>query len=641
MEPVSTRMTRQKTTQAMIVSWVNNCEKALSKGTVPPALGSPDGQRLPHAHAAKPGRREEISERDTLGTACGGKRRSDRAQGATEGARVDLEKAGEKAGGAIDDRFHAAKYGRKALRKAFPDQWSFFLGELALYSFIILLRTGTYLALFFHPSEHEIIYHGPYAKLDGLSASEAYVSALNISFDVRGGLLVRQIHHWAALVFVGAIAVHALRLFFTVASRKPREINWIIGTTMFALAAAEGFAGYSLPDDMLSGTGVRIAEGIMQSIPVVGTYVVFFVFGGQYPGEDFIPRLYLVHVFLLPGLILALVTAHGMILGHQGHTQWPGKKEKEHVEVGAPMFPVFMMKTTSLFLFVFAGLAVLATVAQINPIWLFGPYNPLNVSNGSQPDWYIGFLEGALRLMPGVETDFGNPVTGGHTIMWNIFLPTVLLPILFVIGMCAYRFFERWVSGDARPHNVLDRPRYNPTRTGVGVAVITSAVVLQVAGGDDVISFHLGIAVEDLVWVLRVSFFVLPVAAYLVTRRVCVALQRADRRKLRAGHAFAIASLSPDGRQNGHVITPQAELGYAPVSHPLTEQEHERLTAHRPDELIRPIPRHLIPLPTPRRISAQVRARLNHHYLLSALEPPYKDEPGNGHRAREPAEGNG
>jgi quinol---cytochrome-c reductase cytochrome b subunit len=587
---------------------------------------------------------------------------------------VDLEPVMEKAGGAVDDRFHAAKWAKKALKKAFPDQWSFFLGELALYSFIILLITGTYLALFFHPSEQQVIYHGSYVKLDGLRMSDAYASTLNISFDVRGGLLVRQIHHWAALIFIGAIAMHALRIFFTGAFRKPRELNWVIGTTMFALAAAEGFAGYTLPDDMLSGTGARIAEGIMQSIPVVGTYVVFFVFGGQYPGEDFIPRLYIAHVFLVPGLILALVTAHVMILWHQGHTQWPGKKEKEHVEVGAPFFPVFIMKTTSLFIFVFAILVALATAAQVNPIWLFGPYNPLNVSNGSQPDWYIGFLEGALRLMPGVETDFGNAVTGGHTIMWNIFLPAVALPIAFFMVMYAYPFFERWVTGDARPHNVLDRPRYTPTRTGIGVAVITSAIVLQVAGGDDVIAFHLGIAVEDLVWVLRVSFFALPTAAFLVTGRVCVALQRADRRRLRAGHVFAIAGQSPDGaapghapaadghppaadghasdgvvtqpgpaalvpgQPNGHPVTPPPELSYAAVSHPLTEQERERLTAHRPDELIRPVPRHLIPLPTPGRIAAQVRARLNHLYLVSALEPPYKDGSGNGQPEQPPAD---
>jgi ubiquinol-cytochrome c reductase cytochrome b subunit len=564
---------------------------------------------------------------------------------------VDLEKWGEQAGGAVDDRFHAAKYARKAMQKAFPDHWSFFLGELALYSFIILILTGIFLSFFFHPSEQSVIYHGSYTKLDGSRMSEAYQSAVDLSFDVRGGLLVRQIHHWAALIFVGAIAMHALRIFFTGAFRKPRELNWVIGTTMFALAAAEGFAGYSLPDDMLSGTGVRIAEGIMQSIPIVGTYVVFFVFGGQYPGVDFVPRLYIVHVLLIPGLILALVTAHVMILWHQGHTQWPGKKEKEHVEVGDPMFPMFLMKTTALFMFVFGALVVLATFAQINPIWLFGPYNPLNVSNGSQPDWYIGFLEGALRLMPGVETDFGNPVTGGHTIMWNVFIPAVLLPILFFIGMYGYPFFERWVIGDSRPHNVLDRPRNTPTRVGIGVGVIVSATVIQIAGGDDVISFHLGIADEDLVWVLRVSFFVLPVIAFFVTRRVCIALQRADRRRLRAGFPYGIAAQPPDGaarpvaggpapvsagtrpepavlappQPDGQGGTPQPELTYTSVNRPPSEQERERMTAHRPDQLIRPIPRHLVPLPTPRRALAQVRSRLNHHYLLSALEPPYKD----------------
>jgi ubiquinol-cytochrome c reductase cytochrome b subunit len=567
---------------------------------------------------------------------------------------LDLEKVADKAGGAIDDRFHAAKYARSAMKKAFPDQWSFFLGELALYSFIILILTGVFLTFFFHPSEHEIVYHGSYTKLDGVSASEAYVSAVNLTFDVRGGLLIRQIHHWAANVFVAAIALHALRIFFTGAFRKPREVNWVIGVTMFILACVEGFAGYSLPDDLLSGTGVRIAQGIMQSIPIVGTYISFFVFGGQYPGEDFIPRLYIVHVLLVPGLLLALVTAHVMILWHQGHTQWPGKKEKEHVEVGDPMFPSFMMKTTALFMFVFGALAVLATVAQINPIWLYGPYNPVIVSNGSQPDWYIGFVEGSLRLMPGVESN-----VAGHTFVWNVFIPAVVLPVLFFIGMYAYPFFERWVIGDARPHNVLDRPRNTPMRTAIGVAVIVSAIVLQIAAGDDVISFHLGLAVEDLVWVLRVSFFVLPVIAFFVTRHVCVALQRADRRRLRVGHRRAIAGQSLDGgaarprldgavtrpepaalapgQPDGHVVVPEPELSYASVSGPLTEQEQERLTAHRPDELIRPIPRHLIPLPTPRRIAGQVRARLNHYYLLSSLEPPYK----NGQSSKDAADGDG
>jgi ubiquinol-cytochrome c reductase cytochrome b subunit len=278
---------------------------------------------------------------------------------------------------------------------------------------------------------------------------------------------------------------------------------------------------------------------------------------------------------------------------------------------------------------------VLATFAQINPIWLFGPYNPLDDSSSSQPDWYIGFLEGALRLMPGVETN-----VGGHTLAWNVFLPTVVLPALFFIGMYAYPFFERWAIGDSRPHNVLDRPRNTPARTGIGVAVITSAVVLQVAGGDDVVAVHLGIVVEDLVWVLRVGFFVLPAAAFFLTRRACVALQRSDRRQLRAGVPTAIAPQSPDGTPpEGTPPPPEGaaaapELSYAPVSRPLSEEEKARLVAHRPDELIRPVPRHLIPLPTPRRALAQARSRLNHLYLLSWLETPYKDGSGDG-RERE------
>ena len=532
-----------------------------------------------------------------------------------------------KTGGAVDDRFHAADYARRAMRKAFPDHWSFFLGELALYSFIILLLTGTYLALFFKPSLADIVYHGSYVKLDGLHMSEAYASTLGISFDVRGGLLMRQIHHWAALLFVSAIAIHALRIFFTGAFRKPREVNWLIGTTMFALAAVEGFAGYSLPDDLLSGTGLRIAQGIMESVPIVGTYVSFFFFGGQFPGESFMPRLYIAHVLLIPGLILALVTAHLMVLWHQGHTQWPGKKEREHVEVGDRMFPVFMMKTTSLFFFTFGILAVLGFAAQINPIWLYGPYNPLNVLTHSQPDWYFAFMEGSMRLMPGVATN-----VGGHTFVWNVFLPAALLPVIFFALMGGYPFFERWVTGDDRPHNILDRPRNVPTRTGLGVAVIVSAAVLQLSGGDDLITFHLGIAIEDFVWVMRIGFFVFPVIAFLITRRICVGLQRADRRRLRAGRPFGIVA------QPASVDGADGARAYAPVSRPVSEQERERLTAHRADELIRPIPRHLVPLPTPRRVLEQVRARLNHYYLISRLETPYKnggppDTPG-GHRGR-------
>jgi ubiquinol-cytochrome c reductase cytochrome b subunit len=510
---------------------------------------------------------------------------------------------GDAARGA-DARLGAAKFGRKALKHIFPDHWSFFLGEIALYSFIVLLLTGTFLTLFFKPSMSDMIYHGSYVKLDGVHMSEAYASVLNISFDVRGGLLMRQIHHWAALVFVAAIMVHALRLFFTGAFRKPREINWVIGTVMLVLASVEGFCGYSLPDDLLSGTGLRIADGIMLSIPVVGTYLSFFLFGGQYPGHSIIPRLYITHVLIVPALLLALITVHLMIIWHQGHTQWPGKKQTERNEVGHPLYPVFMVKTGALFFFVFGVLALLATVAQINPIWLYGPYNPALVSSLSQPDFYIGFLEGTLRMMPGIVTN-----VGGHTFAWNVFLPAVAFPAAFFLIMGCYPAIEQWITGDKRDHQLLDRPRNAPARTGIGVAVVALSIDIQLAGADDAIAEHLNMSLEYLVWLFRIGFFVFPAIGFVAARRICLALQRADRRKLREGQTYRVATQDP-------------EQGYTPVNQPLSEDLRAAVEARRPDDLLTPIPHHIIPLPTPHRIIGQVRARLNHLYVRDRLENP-------------------
>ncbi|WP_308207527.1 cytochrome b [Actinomadura madurae] len=226
----------------------------------------------------------------------------------------------------VNDRLGSGEFLNRNIRKAFPKHWSFLLGEIALYSFAILILTGVFLTLFFKPSGATVVYDGSYTPLRGVTMSEAYASTLHISFDVRGGLLMRQIHHWAAIIFIAAICVHLLRIFFTGAFRKPREINWLIGTTLFVLAIAEGFAGYSLPDDLLSGTGLRIMQGIVLSIPVAGTYLALWVFGGEFPAsEEFLPRLFTVHILLVPGVLLALVAAHVMILWHQTHTIFPGR----------------------------------------------------------------------------------------------------------------------------------------------------------------------------------------------------------------------------------------------------------------------------------------------------------------------------
>ncbi|MBR8638842.1 cytochrome bc complex cytochrome b subunit [Streptomyces tuirus] len=430
---------------------------------------------------------------------------------------------------ALDARLPVGEAGG-LLRKAFPGHWSFYLGELALYSLLVLILTGIYLTLFFKPSMTEVVYNGSYTPLHGVPMSEAFASTVDISFDVRGGLLIRQMHHWAALVFVAAIGVHMLRIFFTGAFRKPREGNWVIGVTLFLLAIAEGFAGYSLPDDLLSGTGLRIAQGIMLSIPIVGTYIAMFAFGGEFPGEDIIGRLYSLHILLLPGLLLALVTVHLFLVFYLKHTQWAGPGKTNRNVVGKPMFPQFAASSSGLFFMVFGVLAVLGGIAQINPVWLYGPYRPDVVSTGSQPDWYVGFLEGALRLIPPWET-----VIAGHTLMWNVLLPAVVLPAALFAVLYAYPFIEAWVTGDRREHHLCDRPRDRPVRTGFGVAGIVFYGLLLLAGGNDIVALTFRVSLNALTWVLRVALIMLPVLAFLVTKRVCLALREAEHERLTDG----------------------------------------------------------------------------------------------------------
>jgi quinol---cytochrome-c reductase cytochrome b subunit len=455
---------------------------------------------------------------------------------------VKIPKALSGFGGWFDDRFHGARGVRVLLRKVFPDHWSFMLGEIALWSFVILLLTGTYLSLFFVPSAAPVVYHGSYTKLDGITMSQAYQSTLNISFDIRGGLLIRQIHHWAANLFMVAIVAHLLRVFFTGAYRKPREVNWLIGITLFALGMVEGLFGYSLPDDQLSGAGLRIFEGVLQGIPILGTYVAFFLFGGPFPGEAIIPRMYILHVFLIPGLILALVTAHLFIMFHQKHTQMPALGNTERNVVGQPFWPYFVLKGQAWFFFIFGAIAALSTFAQINPIWLYGPYTPLAISSASQPDWYMGILEGSLRIMPAWEINFL-----GHTVTLSVFIPFLLpLGIIFT-GAALWPFFERWATGDKRVHNINDRPRNAPVRTGTGVAAVCFYGVLWAEGANDVISDYLQIPLYTVTWIARVAVFVVPIGAYFVTKRICLGLQRKDAELLTHGVEMGIIRQLPSG----------------------------------------------------------------------------------------------
>ncbi|MCD0450990.1 ubiquinol-cytochrome c reductase cytochrome b subunit [Actinocorallia sp. API 0066] len=442
----------------------------------------------------------------------------------------------------VDDRLGTVGFMKRNVKKVFPDHWSFLLGEIALYSFIVLLLSGVFLTLWFKPSMLEVHYHGSYEPLQGVQMSEAFASTLHITFDVRGGLLMRQIHHWAAILFMASLMVHMLRVFFTGAYRKPREINWLIGIGLFTLGMVEGLFGYSLPDDLLSGTGLRITQGVLESIPLVGTYGYMFLFGGEFPGVDIIPRMFTLHVLLIPGIILALITAHLMIMWHQKHTQMPGTGGTETKVTGYPFYPVFMAKGGAYFLYTFGVIALLATFAQINPIWLFGPYDPSAISAGSQPDFYMGLLEGSLRLMPGWEI-----TAWGHTLSLNVLIPALLpLGIIFT-GAAIFPWLERWVTGDHRYHHVNDRPRNAPTRTALGVAMVTFYGVLWLAGANDVLAekFHLSLFATT--YFFRVTVFLFPVLAFIITKRICLGLQRSDAATMAHGYESGTILMSPEG----------------------------------------------------------------------------------------------
>jgi ubiquinol-cytochrome c reductase cytochrome b subunit len=467
---------------------------------------------------------------------------------------VIVKEAG-KAISRADERAPISSLLKANMRKIFPDHWSFMLGEIALYSFIVLLLTGVYLTIWFKPSMVDVVYHGSYAPLEGVPMSEAYASALNLSFDVRGGLLIRQIHHWAALFFMASMMVHMFRIFFTGAFRKPRELNWVIGGSMILIGLLEGFAGYSLPDDLLSGVGVRIVAGIVESIPVIGTYLMFFIFGGQYPGSDFIPRLYTFHVLLVPGILLAMIGLHLVLIFYHKHTQYPGAGRTNTNVVGYPLFPVYTAKAGGFFFVVFGVTTLIAALVTINPIWMYGPYVPDQVTAGSQPDWYIGFLDGMLRAFPSWET-----VIWGHTISWNVFVPAAVMPGILVTILLVYPFLEAWVTGDRGEHHLLDRPRNAPTRTGLGVMVISFYGVLVINGANDIVAQAFNLSINQLTWFTRVGVFVVPPLVFLATRRFCLGLQRRDR------------ELLLHGRESGQILRlPHGE--FIEIHTPISEEE--------------------------------------------------------------------
>jgi ubiquinol-cytochrome c reductase cytochrome b subunit len=448
----------------------------------------------------------------------------------------------------LDERLHAASFAQRSLRKVFPDHWAFMLGEIAMYTFLILVLTGTFLTFFYVASAEETTYTGPYAALRGQQVSAAYDSVLRISFEVRAGLVMRQIHHWAALVFVGAIALHAIRVFFTGAFRKPRDINWLVGISLLLLGMGAGFTGYSLPDDLLSGTGLRIAYSAVLSIPFLGPWIAYLIFGGEFPTHAMLSRLFVFHVFLIPALIAGALTTHLALVWTQKHTQFRGPGRTEDNVVGSSIWPRYALKSAGLFFAIAAVLSMLGGLFQINPVWFYGPFDPTVPTSPAQPDWYVGWLEGALRLAPPFEP---------HVFGWRLpepLLPGVVVPGAFFTVLAAWPFIERRITGDREIHNLLDRPRDNPMRSSVGAAGVTFITLLTLAGSNDLLAYLFSVSVEGMNAVMRVLLVLGPVATGLSTYLTCRELRRTDFHPVRRPDRVAL-------RRN-------AEGGYTTVAVP-------------------------------------------------------------------------
>ncbi|MGQ4426403.1 cytochrome bc complex cytochrome b subunit, partial [Streptomyces violaceoruber] len=452
----------------------------------------------------------------------------------------EQERTGDRLARWADSRLGRRPVARSVRRLVFPDHWSLMLGEIAFYSFVILLITGVYLSFYFHPSSELVVYQGDYAPLRGQLVSEAFDSTLHISFDVRGGLLVRQAHHWAALVFVAALLAHMLRVFFTGAFHKPRELNWVLGFGLLVLAMFGGLTGYDLPGDLLSGTGLQVVNGTILSIPVVGTYLSFFLFGGEFPGDDLIARFNTLHVLVIPALMVVLIAGYAVLALRHRPAQYPGPGRTRDNVVGLPA-KVYAVKAAGYFFFVAGVIFFMAAVAEINPVWDYGPFRPDQVSAGSQPDWYMGVADGLLRVMPGWEIDFW-----GHTLALDNLLP-LLAGMLLFLAMGAYPFLEAWVTDDDSEHHLLDRPRNRPVRTALGVAWLSVYAVALIGAANDIIATRLHMSVNDETWAVRVGLFVVPVLAFVVTKRVALALQRRDRDLVLHGRETGVIKRLPHG----------------------------------------------------------------------------------------------
>lgn len=478
--------------------------------------------------------------------------------------------------------------------------WTNLFGVITMASVAVLFLTGILLTVAYAPSSEAVTYQGPYEPLAGVTVSRAFESVMRVSFDVPGGLLIRQLHHWAALMVPASIMIQLLVAFFTGAFRRPRRGSWLMLFLLLIVVLAGGWSGYALPDDMLSGSGLRIVEGIALGIPVIGTWLTSALFGGEFPGR-IIENLSLVHIIAVPVGLLVLIAVRARSAYKNKPPQFAAGGREESNVVGIPLLPNAAVRAGGLFAVVVGLLVLMATLVTVNPIWSYGPADPGNASAGSQPDWYTGFLDGALRLVPpGWEFEFLD-----RTWTLAVLVPLVVVGV-FLLVVALYPFLEGWILHDTADHHLLDRPRNTTARTSIGIAGVIFYGVLWTAGSADLIALLFHVSFESVILTLQVALLLGPAAGCFIAQRVCIALQRKDR------------DLVLHGYETGRIVRmPGGE--YIEVHQPLDEYERWRLTAHRASQAVEARPDEDGRLRRAERIRGRLAVRLLAERLPPAL----------------------
>ncbi|MEJ3405631.1 cytochrome b N-terminal domain-containing protein [Rathayibacter sp. YIM 133350] len=482
-------------------------------------------------------------------------------------------------------------------RRTVPNHWTSIFGVISAASVVVLFVTGIVLMFFYTPSSQTVPYSGSYAPLRRAEVSEAFASTMRLSFDIPGGLLLRQAHHWSALLLPASVVLQMLTTFFTGGFRRPRRGAWVVLFLVFVAVLIGGWSGYALPDDLLSGTGLRIVEGIALGIPFIGTQAVQVLFGGEFPGSA-LATLYPVHLAVSVTL-LGLLFVRARLWYRQRAPRFPDPSRDPSRPAEIP-FRVAARRNVGLAFVVSAVLVLISATVTVGPIWLYGPSSPSDAGAGSQPDWYTGFLDGALRLVPpGWEFEWLD-----RTVTLAVLVPLAAITLALAI-VAVYPFIEEWIADDHSDHHTLDRPRDTRTRTGIGVAGLVFFGVLWLAGSADLVAVTFSLSIEGVIAALQVAILLGPVGAFELTRRICFGLQRKDR------------ELVLHGYETGRIVRlPGGE--YVEVHPPIGDAERARLTAvtDRQPVVLRPDARGRLPL------ARRARAALSRLFFEDRIARP-------------------